>query len=121
MKKTIFDYINSILYKNAINEPIHTNNSEYNQYMINRWLSMYSSDMANIVNSTVNVYGTILDNQEHYNLLYNLIPKCKSKKINYLKASKTTVDEEIKDLSEINELSCREIQDSLQLAFVSQQ
>ena len=119
MKKTIFDYINSILYKNKILDKIPEDNTEYNQFMINRWLSMYSFDLANIINCTVNVYSGVLDNQMHYDMLYNLIPKCRSKKINYLKnkSLKPKEDLEIKDLSEINELSYSEIKENFDIVY----
>lgn len=69
MKDTIFTYINSILYKKNLNEKIQPTTSEYNQYSINRWLSMYSSDVSNIINSTVNRYGSVLEKKEHYEFL----------------------------------------------------
>lgn len=118
MSASIFDYINSILYKIKLTEKIHSNSSEYNQYMINRWLSMYSPDIANIINGTVNFYSNNLENQEHYNLLYNLIPKCRKLKINYLKSKReSSEDEELLDYCECNEVSIREIKNSSDISF----
>jgi hypothetical protein len=117
MSDNIFTYINSILYKKKLNEKIQPTTSEYNQYSINRWLSMYSADVSNIINSTVNRYGSVLEKQEHYEFLYNLLNKCKNKKINYLKKSKKVDggDLDVKELCDMYELSEREIKEMIDL------
>jgi hypothetical protein len=117
MQPKIFDYINSILYKNKLDEKIHPSTSEYNPYIINRWLSMYSPDVANIINSTVNVYGTVLEKQEHYEFLFNLLGKCKNKKINYIKKVKkdNKVEDDIKELCDMYEISEREVKEMIDL------
>jgi hypothetical protein len=117
MSDNIFTYINSILYKKKLNEKIQPTTSEYNQYSINRWLSMYSADVSNIINSTVNRYGSVLEKQEHYEFLYNLLNKCKNKKINYLKKSKKVDGEDldVKELCDMYELSEREIKEMIDL------
>lgn len=57
--------------------------------MVNRWLSMYSPDVAALVNSTTNQWWSIFETkQEQYDFLFNLIGKNRFKKINYIK--KTT-------------------------------
>lgn len=117
MANKIFDYINSILYKTKLDEKIHPTTSEYNQYSINRWLSMYSADISNIINSTVNRYGSVLEKQEHYEFLFNLLNKCKNKKINYFKKSKKVDGEEIdiKELCDMYEISEREVKEMIDL------
>ena len=62
MENTIFDYIDSILYK-CKNLEIGENDSTWNLFMTNRWLSMYSSDMAILVNMTTNKYVLNLSKQ----------------------------------------------------------
>ena len=116
MKNNFFDYLNSILYKSKLNESIHHTNNEYNQFIINRWLSMYSSDVANVVNSTVNVYGTVMEKNEHYQFLFNLLSKCKNKKINYIKKNKIEKeDDDIREFCDIYELSEREVKEMIDL------
>ncbi len=116
MKDNLFDYINSILYKSKLNEKIHSTNTEYNQYLINRWLSMYSPDVANVVNATVNVYGFVLEKHEHYEFLLNLLNRCKSKKINYIKKSKSEKEEDdIEEFSQHYEISKREVKEMIDL------
>lgn len=117
MSDNIFTYINSILYKSKLSEKIQPTTTEYNQYSINRWLSMYSPDVANIINSTVNVYGSVLEKQEHYELLFNLLNKSKNKKINYFKKSKKDNKDEsdIKEYCDMYEISEREVKEMIDL------
>jgi hypothetical protein len=118
MEDNIFNYIDSILYKKPLNDINVEFSPQYNSYLINRWLSMYSIDMANIINLTSNVYGSVLSKEEHYKLLYNLIGKCGKKKINYIKKPKQSEDassEDINELSEVLELSKREVKELIDL------
>lgn len=118
MEDNIFNYIDSILYKKSLKDSNVEFSPQYNSYLINRWLSMYSIDMANIINSTSNVYGSILSKEEHYKMLYNLIGKCLKKKISYIKKNKQKEDDNFEDLTEISEileLSKREVKELIDL------
>ena len=88
MSSGIFDFINSILYKTKLSDDVNVASSDYSQYMVNRWLSMYSNDVAHIINCTTNKFCNSMSNEEHYNLLFSLIPKCKGKRLEYLKKEK---------------------------------
>jgi hypothetical protein len=118
MEPTVFDYIDSILYKKPLRKTDIDYSSNYNIYLINRWLSMYSPDLCNIVNSTVNTFGKYLSKQEHYNLLYNLIGKCSKKKINYIKKAKQNSKDDLESINEIAdmlEISPREAKELIDL------
>ena len=50
---TIFDYINDVLFHKKGNKLDNIDDyGQYNPYMINRWLSMYSPSVATIINET---------------------------------------------------------------------
>jgi hypothetical protein len=108
-----FDVLNSILFskKNTF-ENLDTEN--FNLYMMNRWISMYSPELASMVNFTTNRFGQVLDTQEsQYSLLLNIFPKTKYKKLNYLKKKKEPkkqTTDNISVLAKNKELSQREIQ-----------
>jgi len=109
--ETIFDFINSLIFskkKITINDE---NKTGYIPFMINRWCSFYSKDLANIVNQTVNKF-TFFTKDEHYNFLYSFLPKVKFSKINYIKKKDKTAtkeDENLAMLAKNLELSKREI------------
>lgn len=118
MEDNIFDYIDSILYKKSLKDLNVDHSAQYNPYLINRWISMYSVDAANIINCTVNSYGNVLSKQDHYRFLNNLISKSSKKKISYIKKPKLDTDkdsEDIKEIADIMELSEREIQELIDL------
>mgnify|MGYP003627750319 CR=1 FL=1 len=86
-------------------------------FLFNRWLSMYSKDTVGFVNSTLNKYCGIFDTdkQKTYRLYYNLIPRLKFKRINYVKKVKPDKDkqEEVSQLKMIaknNNISVRELE-----------
>jgi len=111
---TIFDFINDILYKKRGDLLSNVDNEQgFNLYMLNRWLTMYSTSVANIVNLTTNKYYSIFDTKkDQYNFMLRMIPKGKFRRINYIKKkSKTPNDtkEVIKQLAINLELSEREI------------
>lgn len=110
----IFNFITDILTNkkgtlldNVDSEP------EYNQYMINRWLSMYSPRVATIINQTVNRYYSIFDTKrEGYKFLVSVLPVQRPYRINYVKKVKQTSNDDtavINTLSKNLELSEREI------------
>lgn len=83
----IFDYINNILFQK---NPYKTHNVEeikvYNNFLVNRWVSMFDGDSANLVNESTNKKNYLGDDKEmQYKMLLNIIPKNKYKRIDYIK------------------------------------
>lgn len=111
---TIFDIINSIIYtkdKNLITNA--DDESAFNSYMVNRWISMHSPELANFINETTNKYSTIFDSRkELFDFYVSTFPKAEFKKINYIK--KVTKEKDKKSTSNLvaksRELSVREIE-----------
>ena len=109
---TIFDHLKSILYtKEDIQHNIDDEN-EYSPFMINRWCSMYSPELATIINNTTNWLGSIfVTKREHYKFVKSILPKVRFKHIPYIKKVKVDKEEEkdIELLASSLELSKREI------------
>ena len=110
---TIFTHLNNIIHYKKVDPSIESDNA-YNPYMINRWVSMYSPQMATIVNHTVNTYWTVFTSKHQHNkFISGVIPKSKIYRINYIKKSKKdksdTVSDIIEYLARKLELSEREI------------
>ena len=64
---TIFDVLNDILFtkkRKCMNNV--DDESTFNQYMTNRWISMYSGNLAVIINNTVNWFGNIFETKRDY-------------------------------------------------------
>ena len=120
----IFDVLNSVLY-NKRRVDINIEDSSFQLFQINRWISMYSPEMCYFVNETSNFrIDKIFESKEEiYDFLLNTMPRLKYKKINYIKkpTKKTTSKNEEKELEKIEgladniELSQREIKEYLQL------
>jgi len=112
----IFEYINDILYKKRGNL-LKDQDAEnvFVPYMVNRWLSMYSCDTAQLVNVINKYWNAYETKQQWYKMLLVLLPKNKFKKINYIKKTKEKIkqnpDQEafIKSLCSKNEMSKKEI------------
>lgn len=84
---TVFDILNCILYtKNKDCMSNIDDEAEFNTYMINRWISMYSPDLANFVNETTNKYSCIFSTRkELFDFYVSIFPAVEFKKINYIK------------------------------------
>jgi hypothetical protein len=110
---TIFDIIGDILFTKKGN-CLQTvdQESEFQPYIVNRWLSMHSPLVAKHSN-ILNKYLGVFDNKKDlYNLFLAVFPKVSFKKINYIKKvkeKKEEQDENIKLISKNLELSEREI------------
>lgn len=113
MADTIFTFLDSILFDKQLNNRIKYEEAPYNPYMANRWASMYSTDVAEIVNETTNRYWAQIPlKEDHYKFLLYLLPKQKRKKISYIKKTKEEKSTETSNSSLIAknlELSTREI------------
>lgn len=112
MEDTIFNFIDSLLHNNKKLNVINEDETQFNLYMLNRWCSMADKDLVNLINETGNKYGKVFESkQDQYNFVFNLYPKIKKKKIEYIKKQKEKQeeDESIKHLAQAYELSEREI------------
>ena len=112
---TIFDCLNDILFTKRGNLLQNVDDeSNFNQYMINRWSSMYSPTIATLINNTVNwLYGTFETKQQYYRFVMRVFPRVQNKRIHYIKKKKPETDAVIGDNVELLarrlELSQREI------------
>jgi hypothetical protein len=113
MEYTIFDYINSALFNKKKLNTINEDESQFSLYMLNRWCSMYSPDIASVINESTNLYGKAFSSrQEQYEYALSIFPKVKRKKIEYIKKKKEEKSEELSDIPIIAqnmEISQREI------------
>jgi hypothetical protein len=112
----LFDLLNRILHSKR---DVTTNIGEdsVHPYILNRWISMYSPDMAVLINNTgnwlYNVFGD--DHGKYFRFLSCFLPRVKNKRIFYIRKNKKNVD--VDDQSDQNvdvlahglELSKREI------------
>jgi len=115
---TIFDIISDILTtkkKNLLNS--FDEESEFQPFLVNRWLSMYSPQIALKCN-IINKYLSTFDNKKDlYSLFCSVIPKSSFKKITYFKKKKQEPSENdegqdtISKLAQFKELSRREIRE----------
>ena len=109
----LFNYLNDILFYKKGNKITNIDDeSQYNSYMVNRWLSMYSPKIASIVNLTTNRYHSVFSEKiDHYNFSLNVLPKSKPYRIQYFKKSQKQKEEAsvISLLAKNLELSEREI------------
>ena len=91
---TIFDHINSLLFSKKKTEINCEDESQFSMFMVNRWASFYSPELANYINFTSNRQSSVFTSkQDQYNYLYNVLPKCKFKRISYIKKAKKNVTE----------------------------
>jgi len=105
---TIFDQINSIVFTKKKIVLNCDDESQFSPFMLNRWLSFYSSEMALFVNSVANRYQHFSDKHEAYNFYFNICPKLKFKKINYIKKAKKDDTKEQEDIALPDFLSKKE-------------
>ena len=65
-------------------------------FLFNRWLSFYNQNMCIFTNETLNKFSTIFENkQDTYKLYYNIIPRLKWQKIQYIKKKKREEESEV--------------------------
>jgi hypothetical protein len=110
-----FTHLKNVLYKKDNN--LLSNNDlykDFNIYLMNKWMSFYSTDMCIYINEFCNLYKNFDDKKEWYQYYLKIIPKMRFKKINYIKKGKKSEEvskEAIEMLAQANEMSCREILD----------
>ena len=124
MEETIFNYIDSVLFTKQKLNKLNEDETQFNLYMLNRWCSMYSPDLAQIINETTNKKTEFLAlKQDQYNYLFNILPKVKKKRINYNKKVKIEEEKEDENISiiaknlEISEREAKEYIDLYNEAF----
>jgi len=111
---TIFDCLNDILFtkRGKLLQNVDEE-GDFNQYMISRWTSMYSPNMAQLVNNTTNwLYSIFETKQQFYQFTKAIFPRVARKRIHYIKKVKQDDDDEIPNLELLAkklELSQREI------------
>lgn len=119
MEDTIFNYIDSVLFNKKKLNNLNEGETQFNLYMFNRWCSMYSPHIAEIVNQTTNSKTeSFALKQDQYNFCFYIFPKVKKTKINYIKKIKEkndTLYDNLEGYSKSLELSKREIQSYIEL------
>lgn len=88
---TIFEILNLILFdkKTNIQDFCQEELSNFQPFIINRWLSFYNKTHAIFVNETINKYSNIFqDKNEGLKFYYNFNPKQKYSRIQYIKKQK---------------------------------
>jgi len=119
----LFDTLNDILISKKGDQLDNIDNEkEYSGYLINRWLSMYSPNLAIIINETVNkYYNNFITKKEHYKFLCKIIPNSSRKKIEYFKKDKAEnqIDDKIIGfLAKNMQLSKREIYQYVDMGII---
>lgn len=115
-----FQLQNKLFYSNKSKQP-EPLDSEGEQafvpFLLNRWLTMYDKGTVVFVNETLNKYCGIFDTdkQKTYKLYYNIIPRLKFKRINYIKKIKKDKDRQeeidtLKIVAKNNNISVRELE-----------
>ena len=117
---TIFDILNDILFTKKGNLLQNVDDeAAFNNYMINRWVSMYSPNLAIVINSTTNwLYSIFETKQDYYKFISKIIPKVQRKHIPYIKKvkeTKTTDLDNVELIAKRLELSQREIKSYYEL------
>jgi hypothetical protein len=122
----IFDQIRDIVCdkQNKLAEDVEME-KEFVPYMMQRWLSFYSDQFAQMMNGSVNVLWKGLDEKQMwYKLFTGIIPRSKFKNIKYIKKNKEAkvkakLDiEMITYLAESLEMSRKEVRQYLESGTV---
>ena len=119
MEETIFNYIDSVLFTKQKLNKLNEEETQFNLYMLNRWCSMYSPDMAQIINETTNKQKELFTlKQDQYNYIFNILPRVKKNRINYIKKIKSEEekqDENIPIIAKNLEISEREVKEYISI------
>lgn len=112
----LFDIIQDVLYKKVGDKLQNVDNeAEFVPYMVGRWCSMHSPEVATIVNNTTNRLWSVPQTKtEWYGLYLNVLPRVKFKRIEYIKKPKADKEKEediaaMEFLAKQLELSVREV------------
>lgn len=103
--KNLFDILNWIL-KSKKDLPENTFQSNF---ILNRWLSMASPEIAQIVNVTGNRWSKNIKDFSMLNFYHSVLPKF-TKKIQYIKKGQKNIENEnLKMLAENMEISTKDV------------
>lgn len=98
---TIFEILNSLLFSKKPLELNLENEKDFSLYMVNRWVSMYSPEKADLINSTINKWWNVFQTkQEQFDFLFVLFGQNNFKRIDYLKKKKS--EKPKKDSEDLN-------------------
>lgn len=113
---TIFEIINQLLFnrKASCEELDHESLNNFQPFLINRWMSFYNKAQAAFVNETLNRYTMIFqDKADTYKLYFNLTPRQRYSRIQYIKKVKNTTTDSDSQLSRVSNnlnISQREVE-----------
>ena len=113
---TIFDHLKSLLFTKQKIDLNAEDETAFNLFMVNRWVSFYSPEIAVYINATSNLYGGLFTvKQDQWNYLFNMLPKLKYAKLAYIKKTKKEKeDDEVQHIPEF--MSQREYKQNLELS-----
>jgi len=99
----IFDYLRDIIQtKSDVVYQDDEELAEFNSYLCQRWLSMYSPEVAHICNETTNrMWRSMETKQMWYKMFQSLIPRQRNKRIQYIKKSSKKKVQPNKEVIEI--------------------
>lgn len=88
----MFEYLNKILFKTKGPDTENIqDDTEFQPYLVQRWSTMYSPEVTVLINQTSNTMWPVLnDKTMWFQYMHGVIPKCKFKRINYIKKKKDT-------------------------------
>lgn len=96
----LFDLVDQILFsKRTIDnklgdDPVHP-------YIINRWISMYSTELCTVINNTGNwMYSVFDEHDKYFKFLQRFIPRVANRRIYYIKKAKKQPDKSDHDMIE---------------------
>ena len=88
----LFQHINNLFFKKKDVTSEITIDSEFQPYMVTRYLSFYDNSLVEFANETFNKYPQLFDDKaKMYRLYLNLVPKLRYKRITYLSKKKKAV------------------------------
>ena len=98
---------------------------DFQPYLVQRWLSMYSPHFSYLVNESTNRLWKVMDTkQDWYKLFLSVIPKQSNKRISYIKKAPKKGKKNDKDYVKIMashlEISERECKMYLESGFIDQ-
>jgi len=98
-----FQILQNLFYKKTQSSNLNVEDlSEFQPYLINRWLSFYDKSMVNFCNNFLNKNIQLFDDRNQlYKFYINIIPKLRYKKISYIKKKKK---EKLKDDELVNNI-----------------
>jgi hypothetical protein len=105
---TIFDYLNDILFtKKEKSFQNVEDEGDFQPFLVNRWISMYSPELSYLINESSNKYHSVFtDKRDLFRFIKVIIPKMKRKRINYIKK----VKKDTEDIQESIDLLARNLE-----------